>query len=187
MPFADVLELFVPPLNALGVRYAVTGGVATIVYSAPRLTNDIDVLVELPSARVGPLLDAFATDEFYVPPRAVADEEARRPHGGHFNVIHVPSAQKADFYPAGDDPLIASALADRRRHLVAGRELWVAPPEYVILSKLDWYHSSRSDRHLRDVRAILEFAGPALDVAKLGSLVAARGLEAELEKARTAT
>lgn len=187
MPFADVLELFIPPLNALGVRYAVTGGVATIMYSAPRLTNDIDVLVELPPASVGALLRAFAPGEFFVPPTEAAVEEVRRSRGGHFQVIHVPSAQKADFYAAGEDPLIASALDDRRRREVAGREVWLAPPECVVVSKLEWYRAGQSDRHLRDVRAILEYAGPELDTGALERMVASRGLEAELAKARKAT
>ncbi len=32
MLFADLVTLFIAPLNAVGLRYAVTGGVATIAY-----------------------------------------------------------------------------------------------------------------------------------------------------------
>jgi len=123
VPFADVVALFVPPLNALGVSYAVVGGVATIIYSAPRLTNDIDMVVALPGACLRGLLAAFTSDDFFVPPL----------RGGHFNIIHIPSAQRADFYPAGDDPLDAMALERHQRHLV-GRGASASPIRGVVES-----------------------------------------------------
>lgn len=183
MPFADVIALFVPPLNALGVSYAVVGGVATIIYSAPRLTNDIDVVVALPGASLRGLLTAFTSEEFYVPPLETVQEELRRPSGGHFNIIHVPSAQKADFYPAGEDPLNAMALERHQGHLVGGHVLRVAPPEVIVVRKLEWYRDGATERHLRDVRGIMEYVGPALDHHALEALVAQRGLQTQLDAA----
>ena len=183
MPFADIIALFVPPLNTLGVSYAVVGGVATIIYSAPRLTNDIDVIVELSDASLRELLTAFTSDDFFVPPLESVQEEMRRPSGGHFNIIHIPSAQKADFYPAGNDPLDAMALERQQRHLVGGHVLRVAPPEVIVVRKLEWYRDGGTERHLRDVRGILEYAGPALDRQALEALVAQRGLQAQLAAA----
>ena len=184
MPSADVVELFVAPINALGLRYFVTGGVATIAYGVPRLTNDVDLVVQLNRAAVPALLAAFASDDFAVPPVASVLEETARPRDGHFNVIHLPSAQQADFYLLGDDPLHAWALARSRRVVVGGRDVWLAPAEYVIVRKLLWYRMSGSERHLRDVRAILEHAGDLLDGAVLASLAAEQGVGAELDAAR---
>jgi hypothetical protein len=186
MPSADVVELFVAPINALSLRYFVTGGVATIAYGVPRLTNDVDLVIQLNRAAVPALLAAFASDDFAVPPEESVLEEAGRPRDGHFNVIHVPSAQKADFYLLGDAPLHAWALARSRRVVVGGRDVWLAPAEYVIVRKLLWYRMSRSERHLRDVRAILEHAGDLLDGPVLASLVAEQGLAGELDAARRA-
>lgn len=183
MPFADVIALFVPPLNAQGVSYAVVGGVATIIYSAPRLTNDIDLVVALPGASIHELLAAFTSDDFFVPPLETVQEEVRRLGGGHFNIIHLPSAQKADFYPAGNDPLDAMALERYQRHLVGGHMLRVAPPEVIVIRKLEWYRDGGAERHLRDVRGILEYGGAALDRQILEALVAQRGLRPELAAA----
>ena len=36
-----------------------------------------------------------------------------------------------------------------------GVELWVSPPEYVILRKLECYREGGSDKHLRDIRYML--------------------------------
>ena len=75
-------------------------------------------------------------------------------------------------------------MARRRRELVSGQEVWLAPAEYVVVRKLEYYRSSGSERHLRDVRAILEQGQHFLDAAALEGLVADRGLERELDAAR---
>jgi hypothetical protein len=42
MPEPKLYQIFVSNFNRLGIRYMVTGAVASIVYGEPRLTNDID-------------------------------------------------------------------------------------------------------------------------------------------------
>jgi len=64
----------------------------------------------------------------------------------------------APLYLAGEDPLIAWSF-DRRMRLQVGRAaIWVAPIEYVILRKLEYYDHSGSDRHLRDVAMMLRIS-----------------------------
>jgi hypothetical protein len=45
MPEPDLIELFVRPLNDLGIRYLVSGSVAAMLYGEPRVTHDIDLVV----------------------------------------------------------------------------------------------------------------------------------------------
>ena len=44
----DLLRRVVRAIEDLGLRYFVTGSMATIFYGEPRLTNDIDVVMDLP-------------------------------------------------------------------------------------------------------------------------------------------
>ena len=111
----DLIRLFIAPLNELGVPYMVTGAAAAIIYGEPRLTRDIDVVIALTPADAPRLAAAFADPAYYVTPVKVIAEEARRDGGGHFNIIHVPSALKADLYLHGSDELHAWAMA-RRHH-----------------------------------------------------------------------
>ena len=60
---------------------------------------------------------------------------------------------RADVYLANDDTPHA-ALARRRKVEVDGVGVWVAPPEYVILRRLEFYREGRSEKHLRDIRAM---------------------------------
>jgi hypothetical protein len=163
----DLLTLFVDPLNALGVRYAVTGAVAAIVYGEPRLTTDIDIVLALEQREVARFSSAFDATVFYVPPQeALATEVARSSHG-HFNIIHNPTFMRADIYLAGSDPLQAWALMAARETMVAGRPIRVAPPEYVITRKLIYRKAGGSDKHLHDIRAILRESRDAIDDAIL--------------------
>lgn len=53
------IEQFVRRLEALELRYMVTGSVASMIYGEPRLTLDVDLVVELDVERAEELLAAF--------------------------------------------------------------------------------------------------------------------------------
>lgn len=182
MPEADLLELFVAPLERIGVTYLVTGSVAATLYGEPRATHDIDLVVELPERGREALPGAFPSAEFYLPPAEVIRLESEREERGHFNIIHHASGLKADVYLVGDDELHAWALRNRRSYPVGKLEVSVAPPEYVIIRKLEFYREGGSQKHLRDIRSMLRLSPEEIDAAALEAWVLRRGLsEAWLE------
>jgi hypothetical protein len=61
----------------------------------------------------------------------------------------------------------------------------LAPPEYVIVRKLEYFREGGSEKHLRDIRGMLAVSGEQLDQAELLEWVARRSLKAEWEKARS--
>ena len=160
MPGPDELNLFLERLEAVGAPYMITGATAAILYGQPRVTNDLDVVLDLDDTTRTALLRAFPETEFYVPPESVIRTEQARPQRGHFNLIHLDSGYKADIYLAGTDPLHAWALPLRRRFRWAeDLEIVVAPPEYVVLRKLEFYREGGSTKHSADIRAIREVTG----------------------------
>lgn len=175
MPVPSTLAPFLEPLERLDLPYCVTGSVASSVYGDPRLTADIDVVLVLRIADIAALLDAFPEADYYVPPVEALRAEASRDSRGMFNLIHHHSQFKADVYLAGSDPLHAWALENRRRIDLAGAGTWIAPPEYVILRKLEFLREGAQDKH--SVRGIL--AGAAVDRGFLESEVARLGLQAQ--------
>ena len=58
----------------------------------------------------------------------------------------------------------------------------LAPPEYVIVRKLEYYREGGSEKHLRDIRAMLAVSGGQLDQPALDEMIRQRGLEAEWKK-----
>lgn len=177
MPEANLFLMFTQRLNTLGVAYMVSGSVAVIIYGAPRLTHDVDLIVELDRGQIARLPDIFPPKEFYCPPSEVIAVEAAREQRGHFNIIHHETGFKADLYLSGRDPLHAWGLARARRLEVEGQVLAVAPPEYVILRKLEYYRDGGSEKHLRDIRSMLDTSPEAIKIADLEQQIAARGLQ----------
>ena len=165
MPAPDEISLFAGRLNTVGADYMITGATAAIIYGQPRLTNDLDVVLALRDEHLPPLLAAFPDSQFYLPPESVIRVEQARSQRGHFNILHLESGYKADVYLAGSDALHAWALPLRRRiPWTDSLELPVAPPEYVILRKLEYFREGGSTKHPSDIRAILATTAVDQDV-----------------------
>ncbi|MFO1268255.1 MAG: hypothetical protein U1F67_16655 [Rubrivivax sp.] len=103
-----------------------------------------------------------------------------RPTRGMFNLIHHESQFKADIYVAAHDPLHAWALAHRRRIELDSGPIWLAPPEYVILRKLEYLREGGQDKHVRDIRFML--AMTPIDRAWVDEATQRLGLGAEWQR-----
>lgn len=172
-------------LDALGVRWAIGGSIASTTHGEPRATNDVDIVAALDEsqarelcARLGPAFHADAD--------TAADAVRRR---SSFNVIDTRSFIKVDvFVPAGG-PLGLGQL-DRRCELEAMpgvRAVYVLGAEDTVLQKLRWYQlgGSLSDRQWRDVVSVLRHTGRRLDDAYLDAVANDCGLGELLAKARS--
>ncbi len=183
MPEPDLFLLFVRPFNRAGIRYMVTGSVAAIFYGEPRLTHDVDFVTYLNENDIRGLAEVFPASDFYLPPREVIALETQREQRGHFNIIHVETGFKADVYLTGRDDL--NAWAFRRKHQVRfeGEAVTLAPPEYVVVRKLEYYREGGSEKHLRDIRSMLALSADQLDRSALLEWVNQRGLQNEWQQA----
>lgn len=179
MPEPDLIQLFARPLGQIGVRYLVSGSVASMLYGEPRVTHDIDFVVFLRAEQTARLPEIFPPPEFYVPPASVIAAEMARDQRGHFKVIHADSGLKADFYIAHRDELHAWAFRHSKRYSIGETTISLAPPEYVILRKLEYYREGRSEKHLRDIRSMLAVSREQIDHAALNDWIHRRDLQPE--------
>lgn len=184
MPIPNAIALFASRLNQLGLQWMAVGSVASTSYGEFRTTNDVDLIVMFEAKEAARLAGAFPESEFYCPPIDVLALEASRPERGHFNLIHHETAFKADVYLAGNDRLHAWALERRRQIELDGSTVWIAPPEYVIIGKLEFFREGGSEKHLRDIRGML--AMTEIDRAFLEKEIAQRGLTAGWAKCQGA-
>jgi hypothetical protein len=161
-PF-DLLRMLAGTLERLGIDYLVTGSMATIAYGEPRLTNDLDVVIALPMARVEEFCAAFPEEDYYLSREAVREAVRDR---RQFNIIHFASGLKIDvIVPKADD--FERSRQRRGRALEVGPD-WrarFASPEDVILRKLQYYQMGGSEKHLRDIAGVYKIQGPRLDLA----------------------
>ena len=147
----QVLKIVTARLSGVDIRYMVTGFIANNVYAVPRMTRDIDIVVELSEADVDRIIRLFETD-FYIDretvQRAVAEKRM-------FNAIHQAFAMKVDLVVRKDSEYRLTEFSRRRSVSMEGQEIFFVAPEDLILSKLDWAKESRSEMQLNDVRNLL--------------------------------
>src|SRR5436189_5464854 len=93
MEQVDLLRRMTEALESLGIKYMVGGSMASMAYGEPRMTRDIDIVVDLTEDKVSALCQTFPPPDFYV--SVTAAQQAVRNHS-QFNVIHISSGNKVD-------------------------------------------------------------------------------------------
>ena len=185
MPEPELSLLFIRPLNRAGIRYVVSGSIAAILYGEPRLTHDVDFVVFLNEQNIQQLAEIFPSSDFYVPPLETIFAEVAREQRGHFNIIHMDTGFKAHFFLTGRDEMNAWAFRRKQQVQFEGETVVLAPPEYVVIRKLEFYREGGSDKHLRDIRSMLKVLGEKLDRAELDEWIRRLGLEAQWNKVQS--
>ena len=148
----EVLKETARRLDKNGIAYMITGSTAANFYAVPRMTRDIDIVVELSDKDVEKFIDAFKKDH-YLEPATVRDAVKTK---GMFNLIHDQYILKVDFVVRKDAPYRRREFARKKKISVDGQSLSVVAPEDLILSKLVWAKDSNSEFQLRDVRNLLQ-------------------------------
>ncbi|HOW67875.1 MAG TPA: hypothetical protein P5186_20900 [Candidatus Paceibacterota bacterium] len=146
-------------LNQLGIAYMLTGSMASNAWGIPRTTHDLDFVVQLPPSQTGALAKAFGVDYFVDEPAIHAAYSS--PY--QFNILHIPSALKIDFWMLRPLPFEQEMFRRRQRINVLGEFAWLATPEDVILHKLHWHRLTPSERQLGDVAGIVAVQQGRLD------------------------
>jgi hypothetical protein len=136
-----VLADAVGRLEQIGVPYMLTGSFALGYYAQPRMTRAVDLVVALASTDADRLVEAFGAD-YYVAAEAVHEAIGRR---GMFNAIHLASMWKVDFVVRKDEPYRLVEFERRREVVLAGLSLWIVSREDLVISKLEWARTSRSE------------------------------------------
>jgi len=184
MEQVELFLVFTDRLEQAGLTYMATGSVASMLYGIPRFTHDIDVVIDVSPQQIRLLSKAFPLEDFYCPPDEVLQIECHRPRRGHFNIIHHATGFKADCYVHGTDELQAWGLARRKRiDFTSERGLWTAPPEYVIVRKLEYFREGHSEKHLVDIRGMLEVSGDLIDLSTVAAWASKLGLQPEWKEA----
>ena len=178
----DLIAIFVAPLEAAGIPYLVSGSVATAIYGEPRNTLDIDLAVFPATSQIEHFPLLFPDADFYLPPVDIIALECRRTARGHFKIIHHQSGLKADIYPSQNHPYLHWAMEHQQRVLTPSGEISIAPPEYVILHKLDFYREGGHQKHLRDIAGVIN--QQPLDLDFLATATAKLRLENEWQEAQ---
>ncbi|HEY3449027.1 MAG TPA: DUF6036 family nucleotidyltransferase [Myxococcales bacterium] len=166
-------------LDRLGIAYMVSGSMALGFFASPRMTRDVDLVVDLEERHVGPLCAALP--DFEHDPEEIREAVRTR---RMFNVIHSDKVLKFDLIVRKEAPYRVEEFSRRQQLAVGARKLWVVSPEDLLLSKLAWGKPSQSEVQLRDVRELLASSSLALDWGYLERWARDLDVSDFLEKAR---
>ena len=154
----EFLVLSAERLDQAHIPYMLSGSVALSMYAQPRMTRDVDFVIEITEGQVDAFLELFEAD-CYVDRESVFEAVRSR---GMFNVIHQAWVVKADFVVRKDQPYRKVEFERRRTVSIEGKKLTVVTAEDLLLSKLHWAKDSRSELQLGDVRNLMS-SEPNLD------------------------
>lgn len=126
--FRPTLTKLVGVLHRVGVRFHLPGGITAVAYGEPRMTQDLDLVIDAEAA--------FAARTM-------------------FQILDIDQALELDFYPESSIPgeLARSVMAE----VLPGLKLPIASRTDAAMSKLIWA-SRGSHKSRRDCREILRHA-----------------------------
>jgi len=163
------------------IQYMVVGSIAAMIYGEPRLTHDMDLVIDVALKDATKFESIFPGSEFYCPPPEVLVSEII--HRGQFNLIHHETGLKVDCIVRKETEHAKSEFQRRRKApFWQGFEVMIASPEDIIIKKLDFYREGGSEKHLTDIRGIL--AQTNIDEAYLQGWISKLGLTNEWKKAQ---
>lgn len=129
-----------------------TGSMAMAIYSVPRMTRDIDLVMECRLEDTDRFAELFEID-CYVERKSIRDAITNQ---SMFNIIHNEWIIKADFIIRKDAPYRSLEFERRRSIDVEGCQVQVVSAEDLILSKLQWAKDAESDLQLKDAGALIK-------------------------------
>jgi hypothetical protein len=152
------LKLIASRLDSAGIPYMLTGSVAMSFYAEPRMTRDIDLVVECKADSAHSIVQLFKND-CYISPEAVSEAISGL---GMFNIIHLESVMKADFIVRKDSPFRRLEFERKKNMNIDGFEFSVVTAEDLFLSKLQWWKESDSAMQQSDL-SLLKTHGDFMD------------------------
>ena len=121
----EVLQDAVARLERAGIAYMLTGSTALSYYAEPRMTRDVDLVVELAQRDPKSVVAIFAPDYY------VSEDDVERAIAGRtmFNVLHLAKVVKLDFIVRKDTPYRHREFERRSRVRLPGFEAWIVSRE----------------------------------------------------------
>ena len=154
----EVLQDAADKLTSISVDYMVTGSMAGSIYTIPRMTRDIDIVVKIFHANKNKIIEAFQKDY------GVSEEDINfaLQHNLMFNFLHNKKQAKIDFIVQKRTPYRLKEF-ERRKYIESNLfKGYVVSLEDLIISKVEWAKDSLSELQGYDIKSLLR-TGKSID------------------------
>jgi hypothetical protein len=138
----EILQDAVRRLEDARVDYMVTGSIALSYYAQPRMTRDVDLVVECGGRDAREIAALFRPDYY------VSDEDVTRAlrDAAMFNILHLEAVVKLDFIVRKQTPFRAHEFARRQRVTLPGFQVWMVGEEDLIPDRWRSYSVNDTSR-----------------------------------------
>ncbi len=148
--FEKALKKIAAILNAENIDYMIVGGFAVSYHNRARTTNDIDLVLQIYPAHVKAILKYFP--EWNAFEQSFMESVER---GLLFNITDFETGIRYDFMTYKDSDYNWVAFERREEVDMWGVKCFICSKEDLIISKLQWYNISPSDKQLEDLKFLL--------------------------------
>ena len=174
----------VAAFNRLGVPYLIGGSLASAVYGIVRATMDADLVADITSEQVLPLI-GLLEGEFYADENMIQDAIQ---HGSSFNLIHLETMFKVDVFILKQRAFDVNQMQRRISQTLGDapdERAYFSTAEDIILAKLEWFQAGgeTSERQWRDILGVLDIQSDRLDYEYLQNWALKLGMQELLQKA----
>ena len=147
----DLLRRVTQSLENKNISYMLSGSLALNAYSIPRMSMDIDIVINLQAEKLNDFFEIFQ-DNYYINIKTVKEETKRH---GMFNVIDHKTGFKVDFIIKKETEYRETEFSRKKREPIADFEVWIVSPEDLIISKIVWIQQLQSEKQINDIQNLL--------------------------------
>ncbi len=147
----EVLKTVSNRLNELKLNYMISGSVALNFYTEPRMTRDIDIVIEIKKKDVEDFADLFEGD-FYIDKEMIYYAIKNRTK---FNIISLRNVVKIDFIIKKNEEYSRLEFNRRIKATINDIELYLTSIEDLIISKLLWTQDRYSEIQFKDISNLM--------------------------------
>jgi hypothetical protein len=168
-------------LQTTAVPYMLTGSFAGSYYGVLRATQDIDIVIEATPHQVRNLVEHLQKSDYYADQQNALNACQEQ---SMFNAVDNKTGWKIDLIFRKPTAYAREAFERRRAVEFHQARMFVASPEDVILSKLEWAKMGESHRQLEDAAALVKKQVRGLDFAYIERWVKELRVSEQWELAR---
>jgi len=162
----EILTSITAFLSKNNVPYMVTGAWSVIYYGRPRASHDIDFVVEIEPSQTDRILRILKklSHDFQFQEHAIREAVKDK---GMFNIIHLPTYLKLDFWLLTTDDFDKSRWQRKQEVKILGQRMMLSTAEDTILQKLRWYKITPIEKSLIDAAFVYQIQKKNLDLIYL--------------------
>ena len=154
------------------------GSFSSNVHGIERNTKDADLVLQLTSQSIATLAREFGVDFSFDPQMGFETVTMT----SRYIVSHRDPVFKIELFLLSDDAHDVERFRRRLSATIAGRTVYVASPEDVVITKLRWSKQGRRAKDVEDVRGVLAVQQGKVNLAYIRSWCDQHGTRELLEK-----